>query len=211
MFLPDLVIRCRRVVTPREVRPAAVHVRAGRIVGILDIDDVPSGCPVDEVGEAVVMPGVVDPHVHVSRSGRIERADFETATRAAAAGGVTTLIDMPLHNSPATASVATLELKRGAAAGTCFVDVGFWGGLIPGNARQMQPLFDAGVFGFKCVLVGSSGEECRPVSESDLQTVMPGLARLGAPLLVHAELPGPIDAAAGRRRSGESLATAADG
>ena len=199
MTSADLVLRSRRVVTPRGTGPAAVHVRAGRIVGVYAIDDVPDGCPVDDAGESVIMPGLVDTHVHVNEPGRTEWEGFATATRAAAAGGVTTIVDMPLNSIPATTTVAALEAKRRAAAGQCFVDVGFWGGVVPGNTCELQPLFDAGVSGFKCFLVPSGVDEFCPVTEADLRTAMPVLAAIGAPLLVHAELPGPIDAAAAER------------
>ena len=176
-------------------RPAAVHVRGGKIIGVLDFDDVPPGCPLDEAGDRVVMPGVVDTHVHINEPGRTDWEGFETATKAAAAGGVTTLIDMPLNSIPSTTSVAALEAKRQAAAGKCFVDVGFWGGVVPGNASELPGLAAAGVFGFKCFLVPSGVDEFQASTEADLRVALPALARLGVPLLVHAELPGPIDAA----------------
>jgi allantoinase len=200
VFLPDLVVRSRRVVTPGGTRPGAIHILNGRIAGILDFDDVPAGCPLDE-GGAVVMPGVVDTHVHVSGPGRTESEGFETATRAAAAGGVTTIVDMPRNGVPATTNVSALESKRRAAEGKCFVDVGFWGGAVPGNARDLAPLFEAGVLGFKCFLIASGVDEFPAASEADLRTVMPALRRIGATLLAHAERAGPIDAALARQRA----------
>ena len=193
MFLPDLIIRSQRVVTDGSTRPAAIHIRAGRIIGVLDFEDVPAGCPLDEAGDAVVMPGVVDTHVHVNEPGRTDWEGFDTATRAAAAGGVTTIVDMPLNSIPATTSVADFDMKRRAADGKCFVDVGFWGGVVPGNASELQGLVGAGVLGFKCFLVPSGVDEFRAVTEADLRIAMPVLAKLGVPLLVHAELPGPIE------------------
>jgi allantoinase len=193
MFLPDLVVRSRRVVTGGRLRPAAIHIRTGRIAGVLDFEDVPAGCPLDDAGDAVVMPGVVDTHVHVNEPGRTEWEGFDTATRAAAAGGVTTIVDMPLNSIPATTSVAGFDAKRRAAEGKCFVDVGFWGGVVPGNEPELQGLVAAGVLGFKCFLVPSGVDEFPGVTEADLRIAMPALAKLGVPLLVHAELPGPID------------------
>jgi allantoinase len=195
MSLPDLVVRSRRVVTGGQLRPAAVHIRTGRIIGVLDFEDLPAGCPLDDAGDAVVMPGVVDTHVHVNEPGRTEWEGFDTATRAAAAGGVTTIVDMPLNSIPATTSVAGFDAKRRAAEGKCFVDVGFWGGVVPGNVPELQGLVNAGVLGFKCFLVPSGVDEFPAVTEADLRIAMPVLSRLDVPLLVHAELPGPIDEA----------------
>lgn len=186
------VVRGPRVVVPEGVRPAAIHIRRGTIIRVADFSDVPPGCPIDDVVDAVVMPGVVDTHVHVNEPGRTEWEGFDTATRAAAAGGVTTIVDMPLNSVPATTTIEALALKRQAAAGKCHVDVGFWGGVIPGNAADLEPLFAAGVLGFKCFLVPSGVDEFPAVGESDLREAMPILAKIGAPLLVHAELPRPI-------------------
>jgi allantoinase len=178
-----------------EVRPAAIHILHGAIVRVAGFDDVPPGCSIDDAADAVVMPGLVDTHVHVNEPGRTDWEGFETATRAAAAGGVTTIVDMPLNSVPATTTVEALEAKRRAAMGKCFVDVGFWGGVVPGNAADLEPLFVAGVLGFKCFLVPSGVPEFASVTETDLREAMPILAKLGAPLLAHAELPGPIAAA----------------
>jgi len=146
----------------------------------------------------MVLPGLVDSHVHVNEPGRTDWEGFESATRAAAAGGVTTIVDMPLNSIPATTTVAAFEAKRRAAEGKCFVDVAFWGGVVPGNQSELEPLLAAGARGFKCFLVPSGVDEFAAASERDLRSAMPTLARLGATLLVHAELPGPIDAASGR-------------
>jgi allantoinase len=190
VFLPDCVVRSRRVLTPRGTRPGAIHIRNGRINGVADFDDVPPGCPIDDAGDAVVLPGLVDSHVHVNAAGRTVSEAFDTVTRAAAAGGVTTVIDMPFHGSPPTTMVAAFESRRSGAAGHCFVDVGFWGSVVPGNGRELASLHEAGVLGFKSLLVDGSGDEGCAMSEADLRIVMPGLARIGATLLVHAELPG---------------------
>jgi len=202
VFLPDLVVRSGRVVTPRGTGPGAIHIRGGRIVGVLPFDDVPPGCPIDEASDAVVMPGVVDTNVHVGAAGRDGGDAFDVATRAAAAGGVTTIVDTPGGGSPPAATVAALEAKRAAAERHCVVDVGFWGAVAPGHERDIAPLAAAGVFGFACTLTALPFAEFPPVSAADLQIVMPGLTKLGAQLLVHAELPGPIEQAAVAQRTG---------
>ncbi|HYL68107.1 MAG TPA: allantoinase AllB [Candidatus Limnocylindria bacterium] len=192
---PDLVVRGKRVILPEGERAAAVQIRGGAIAAISAFDDVPAGCPLHEAGESVVMPGLVDTHVHINEPGRTEWEGFSSATRAAAAGGVTTLIEMPLNSIPATTSAAAYREKLAAAAGKLSVDVGFWGGVVPGNVGELRPLWDAGVLGFKCFLVPSGVEEFAHVSETDLCAAAPELAALGAPLLAHAEMPGPIAAA----------------
>jgi allantoinase len=188
-------IRSKRVVTPEGVRAAAVHIRNGVIEAISGYNDVLSGKHIYDAGESVVMPGLVDTHVHINEPGRTDWEGFETATRAAAAGGVTTLNDMPLNSIPATTTAAALETKRTAARKKCWVNVGFWGGVVPGNADELRALHRAGAFGFKCFLVPSGVPEFERVSEDDLRTALPILAALDAPLLVHAELPGPIEEA----------------
>jgi allantoinase len=196
--MTDLVVRSRRVVLADGVRPASIHIRDGEIVGVFEFDRTPAGCRLDDAGDLVVMPGIVDSHVHVNEPGRTAWEGFETATRAAAAGGVTTIVDMPLNSIPATTTVEALAAKRRAAGGKCFVDVGFWGGVVPGNSAALEPLWAAGVLGFKCFLVPSGVEEFESVTEGDLRAAVPILARLGAPLLAHAELPGPIETAQAR-------------
>jgi allantoinase len=191
MLHPDLVVRGRRVVTPQGSRPAAIHVRNGRVIGILDFDDVPSGCPTDDAGEAVVLPGLVDTHVRTQAPGWSAEQGFANTTLSAAAGGVTTIIDEPLDADPPTTSVSALEARRSAAEGCSFVDVGFWAGVVPGNERELGPLWKAGVFGFKCSLIASSAN-VRPVTEADLRIVMPALTMIGAQLAVHCEVPAPI-------------------
>jgi len=193
---PDLVVRGKRVVLPEGERAAGIQVRSGAIAAISAFDDIPAGSPLHEAGESIVMPGLVDTHVHINEPGRTEWEGFSTATRAAAAGGVTTLIEMPLNSIPATTSAAAYREKLAAAAGKLWVDVGFWGGVVPGNAAELRPLWEAGVFGFKCFLVPSGVEEFAHVSEADLRMAAPELAALGAPLLAHAELAGLIAAAA---------------
>jgi len=190
----DLVIRGRRVVTPHGVEPASVHITRGYISSISIFEDVPDGAELVEAHDSVVMPGLVDTHVHVNEPGRTEWEGFETATRAAAAGGVTTIVDMPLNSVPATTTHAAFNQKVEAAQGKLHVDTGFWGGVVPGNTSELRKLWDAGVVGFKCFLIHSGVDEFPNVSERDLREAMPELARLGALLIVHAEVPGPVDA-----------------
>jgi allantoinase len=196
MIAPEFILRASRVVTPDGVQAASVHVRDGRIERLDAFDDVPRDCPLVEVDDdALVMPGLVDTHVHINEPGRSGWEGFRTATRAAASGGVTTLVEMPLNSIPATTTREHLETKRAAARGQCQVDIGFWGGVVPGNVAELPRMFDAGVFGFKCFLVPSGVEEFPHVTEEDLRAAMTELARIGALLIVHAERPAPIEAA----------------
>jgi allantoinase len=188
----DLLIRSRRVVTPEGLRPASMRVRGGRIAALGGAEEPGAGASILDVGDAVVMPALVDTHVHINEPGRADWEGFETATRSAAAGGVTTLFDMPLNSIPATTTVKALKSKLEAAAGRCFVDVGFWGGLVPGNRRQLGPLVGRGVAGFKCFLPPSGVPEFSRVTEADLRKALPALSAAGAVLLVHAELPGRV-------------------
>jgi allantoinase len=195
-----MIIRSRRVLTPTGITPASIFVESGRIARVEAWESAQPGAPVHDVGERLVMPGIVDTHVHVNEPGRTEWEGFETATRAAAAGGVTTLVDMPLNSIPATTSVRAFDEKRAAAEGKCFVDVGFCGGVVPGNANELVPLIDAGVLAFKCFLCESGVAEFGHVAESDLVHAMPILASRGATLLVHAELPAALDEAAAKAK-----------
>lgn len=196
MGTPDLVVRGQRVVTPESVGPRSIHIRGGRISKITAFDLVPTDCPVYEAGDSVVMPGLVDTHVHINEPGRTAWEGFTTATHAAAAGGVTTLIEMPLNSIPPTTTLPGFEAKIAAAQGQLWVDVGFWGGLVPGNVAQLAALHQAGVFGFKCFLVPSGVDEFPHVGEPDLRKGLAEIAAVGAVLLAHAELPGPIEGAA---------------
>ena len=191
----DLVIRGRRVVFQGAVAPASVHISAGRISAITPYEaEVPSGVEIVEAGaDSFVMPGLVDSHVHVNEPGRTEWEGFETATRAALAGGVTTIVDMPLNCIPATTTLDGLQAKLAATGGKLHSDVAFWGGVVPGNTGELSKLWDAGVVGFKCFLVHSGVDEFPNVTEGDLCEAMPELARLSAMLIVHAEVPGPIE------------------
>ena len=190
----EFVIRSTRVITPEGVRPATILIQGETIVGLGAYEDTPADdVELRDVADLLVMPGIVDTHVHVNDPGRASWEGFDYATRAAAAGGVTTIVDMPLNSRPATTSLSGFGQKREAMRGKCLVDVGLWGGVIPGNAGELRSLYDAGVLGFKCFLVPSGVEEFPAVTEADLREAMPILAELGSPLLVHAELPGPIE------------------
>ncbi|HSE16874.1 MAG TPA: allantoinase AllB [Pyrinomonadaceae bacterium] len=212
MTAPDLIIRGQRVVLPEAIAPRSVHIREERIVFVGDYDEVVAGCEVVDAGDSVVMPGLVDTHVHINAPGRTEWEGFRSATRAAAAGGVTTVVDMPLNSVPPTTTLAGFKAKLETARDECFVDVGFWGGVVPGNTAELAPMFAAGVVGFKCFLVPSGVDEFEHVTEEDLREAMPELTRLGALLIVHAELPGSIktDGAADYRSFLESRPRAAE-
>ncbi len=181
--------------TPDGVRAAAIQVTAGTIDRVGAWDDVPAGAKLADYGELAVLPGIVDTHVHLNEPGRTEWEGFATATRAAAIGGVTTLVDMPLNSIPPTTTREAFAAKRDAARGQCAVDVGFWGGVVPGNQDELAGLVADGVRGFKCFLVDSGVAEFGWVGETDLAPAMQILAGLGVPLLVHAEVAGPIDIA----------------
>ena len=192
------VLRSTRVVTPDGVLAAAVHVAGGRITAVTGPDEVGPDARVTDLGDLALLPGAVDTHVHVNEPGRTEWEGFATATRAAAAGGVTTIIDMPLNSIPPTTSVAALAAKRAAAAGQVAVDVGFWGGIIGADAnrlRDLEELHDAGVFGFKAFLAPSGVEEFPHVSLDALAAAAKQTARLGALTVVHAESPTVLDSA----------------
>jgi allantoinase len=184
----DLVIRARRVVTPDGTRPAAVRVSAGRIaeVGPPESGPAPDGTVV-LADDEVLLPGLADTHVHVNEPGRTDWEGFASATRAAAAGGITTIVDMPLNSIPPTTSAGALRVKREAAAGQVHVDVGFWGGAVPGSHGSMAALVGDGAFGMKVFLIDSGVPEFPPLDRDGLVAVMKRAAALGVPVLVHAE------------------------
>jgi allantoinase len=202
----ELVIRAERTVTPDGVRPATVAIRDGRIAAIAGPGAAPDAVETVALpGSEVLLPGLVDTHVHVNEPGRTAWEGFATATRAAAAGGVTTLIDMPLNSLPPTTTTVALAVKRAAARRAAHVDVGFWGGAVPGNLASLDGLHQAGVFGFKAFLADSGVPEFGLLEHADLDAVLAETARLGALLIVHAEDPGILAAApdpAGRAYAG---------
>jgi allantoinase len=217
----DVVFRARRLVTAAGEAGGTVGVTGGRIAAVEPPDARLEGQRVVELGdEVVLLPGLVDTHVHVNEPGRTEWEGFATATRAAAAGGVTTIVDMPLNSIPPTVEVAALEVKRKSAEGQCFVDVGFWGGAVPGNLGELRALHDAGVFGFKCFLLHSGVDEFPPLPPADLDAYLATLGGFDGLLIVHAEdaraidnAPDPhgrryLDFLASRPRTAENLAIA---
>jgi allantoinase len=180
-----------------EPRPGMVLVKGEKVSQICDYDHSPSGRVLD-VGNQVVMPGVVDTHAHINEPGRTDWEGFQTATRSAAAGGITTVIDMPLNSIPATTTVEALRIKAETARGKCSIDYGFWGGVIPGNSDQLEDMIERGALGFKAFLCDSGVKEFPMSTEADLRKAMPILARARVPLLVHAELETGTHAVAGR-------------
>jgi allantoinase len=193
----DLVVRGERVLVDGAFTPAEVGVRDGVIARVAALGErLTAGRTVELADDEVLIPGLVDTHVHVNEPGRTEWEGFASATRAAAAGGVTTIVDMPLNSIPPTTTVAALEFKRRAAEGQVFVDVGFWGGVVPGNEADLEPLVAEGVFGFKCFLVHSGVDEFPPVTADEMEAAMTVLAGARDSLLiVHAEDAAVIDGA----------------
>ena len=190
----DVLIRARRAVVDGRETPVAVGIQADRIADLMPYDaPAHAEAVVELLDDEVLLPGLVDSHVHVNEPGRTEWEGFETATRAAAAGGVTTIVDMPLNSIPPTTTVAALEEKRAAARDQAWVDVGFWGGAVPGNLADLSALHEAGVFGFKCFLLDSGVEEFPHLSADEFAAAFAETGRLGALMLVHAEDAGLID------------------
>ncbi|MFE3517606.1 allantoinase AllB [Streptomyces sp. NPDC059166] len=200
-----LVLRSTRVVTPEGTRAAAVLVADGQIEAVLPYDaEVPEGARVEDFGDDVLLPGLVDTHVHVNDPGRTHWEGFWTATRAAAAGGITTLLDMPLNSLPPTTTVENLRIKQEVAAPKAHIDTGFWGGALPDNVKDLRPLHDAGVFGFKCFLSPSGVEEFPELNQEQLANSLAEIAGFGGLLIVHAEDPHHLEAAP--QKSGEKYA-----
>ncbi|MDQ2772884.1 MAG: allantoinase AllB [Bacteroidota bacterium] len=186
--MSTLALRSQRVVTPEGERAATILLENGRISALLPYEAEVSADSLIDVGNHAVLPGVIDPHVHINEPGRTDWEGFDTATRAALAGGLTSLVDMPLNSAPVTTSVANLDLKKAATKGQLHCNVGFWGGVVPGNAAEIEPLIAAGVLGFKAFLTHSGIDDFPNATEDDLRRVMPILARHRLPLLVHCEL-----------------------
>ncbi|SHJ60382.1 allantoinase [Hymenobacter daecheongensis DSM 21074] len=185
--MTDFALKSQRVVTPDGTRPALVLIENGQITDLRPIDAAVE-CPVTDLGNKALLPGVIDPHVHINEPGRTNWEGFDTATRAALAGGLTTLVDMPLNSAPVTTSVANFEQKLAATKGQLHTNVGFWGGIVPGNAAEVEGLIGRGVLGFKAFLTHSGIDDFPNATEADLRQIMPILARHGLPLLVHCEL-----------------------
>jgi allantoinase len=193
----DLVIRSRRTVTADGERPLAVAVQDGRIAALHAYDAAPPAAEEIDLRDLALLPGLVDTHVHVNEPGRTHWEGFASATRAAAAGGVTTIVDMPLNSLPPTVSVAALETKLRAAEGQCHVDVGFWGGAVPANVKELRALHDRGVHGFKCFLSPSGVEEFPSLTPSQVREAMVEIAGFDGLLVVHAEDPALLTECAG--------------
>ncbi len=196
-----LAVRAPRAALPEGVRPATLFVEDGRFAAIEALDaPLPHGAEVVDAADRIVLPGLIDAHVHANEPGRSDWEGLESASRAAAAGGVTTIVDMPLNSLPPTTNVAALELKRAAARGRVWIDAAFWGGAIPGNTGDFAGLGAAGVCGVKAFLVDSGVAEFPPLDEAGLMAAMTECARCDLMLIVHAELPGPLRPVAGGER-----------
>jgi len=188
-------LRSTRVLTPEGLKPATLLVTGEQISRVCDWNDVPADTELHDFGDLILFPGLVDPHVHINEPGRMEWEGFSTATRAAAAGGVTTLVDMPLNCVPETVNLEALKAKRSAAQGKAWVDWAPWGGVVRGNANALKPLVEASVPGFKCFLIHSGIDGFAWVDEADLRIALEEIRGTGLPLLVHAEVDGPVQAA----------------
>lgn len=181
-------LHSKRVLLPDGMREATIFWEGGVITGVIGGLAIAEEVDLVDVGEKVVMPGIIDPHVHINEPGRTDWEGFDTATQAAVAGGITLLVDMPLNSSPVTTTAAAFDRKLAAAEGQLQCDCGFWGGVVPGNEKEIEPLIARGVLGFKAFLTHSGIDEFPNVTETDLHKVMPIIAAHGLPLLVHCEL-----------------------
>ncbi|MFD3543000.1 allantoinase AllB [Streptomyces sp. NPDC058662] len=192
----ELVLRSTRVITPEGTRAASVAVAGGKITAVLAYGaEVPAGARLEDFGDDVLLPGLVDTHVHVNDPGRTEWEGFWTATRAAAAGGITTILDMPLNSLPPTTTTENLRVKQEVARTKAHVDVGFWGGALPDNVKDLRPLHDAGVYGFKCFLSPSGVDEFPELDQEQLATSLAEITGFGGLLIVHAEDPHHLESA----------------
>jgi allantoinase len=193
----------KRIVTPRGIQPGALLVEGETIRAICRPSEIPADAVLHDCGNDALLPGLVDTHVHINQPGRTEWEGFRTATRAAAAGGYTTLVDMPLNCLPETTTVAALEAKRSAAQGECFVDWAAWGGAVADNQQHILPLARAGVLGFKCFLIYPGCDGFTMIDQQQLEAALPSIAESGLPLLVHAELAESIDSATEKLRNAD--------
>lgn len=198
-MLFDAAIISNRVITPDGMQQAIVLIKDEKIADV--ISELPGGdFSVTDVGDKVLMPGVIDPHVHINEPGRTDWEGFDTATKAAIAGGITMLVDMPLNSSPVTTTVKAFDEKIKATEGQLHANCGFWGGIVPGNEKEIEPLIKKGVLGFKAFLTHSGIDEFPNVTEDDMRKAMPIIAKHGLPLLVHCELSSPLHPDSYRRR-----------
>lgn len=204
--LEPYIIRSRRVLTTTGLREAGIVVEGDVIADIIGAGRFPVSIPIEDFGDRVVMPGLVDTHVHINEPGRTEWEGFASATKAAAAGGVTMVVDMPLNSSPVTTTLPSLQKKIAASHGKLFVDCGFYGGLVPGNTASLKPLADAGILGVKAFLIDSGIDEFPNATEQDLRAGMKVISESGLPLLVHAELSNGSAAGAGGKLQPRSYA-----
>ncbi|MDC0479949.1 allantoinase AllB [Candidatus Marinimicrobia bacterium] len=186
--IPDFAIASQKVLTLEGEKPAAILIKGEKILDVVSIENIPENCPTEDMRNNVIMPGLVDAHVHINEPGRTDWEGFETATKSAAAGGITTLVDMPLNCIPVTTTVDALNQKIIATIDQLWIDCGFYGGLIPDNIQDLESLADAGVLGFKAFLSPSGIDEFPNISEKHLREALPILAKKGIPVLVHAEL-----------------------
>ncbi len=193
----------KRIVTLHGMQSGALLMENGKILTICQPSEVPTDAVTHDCGNNALLPGLVDTHVHINEPGRTDWEGFQTATRAAAAGGYTTLVDMPLNCLPETTTVAALEQKRAAAKGKCFVDWAAWGGAVADNQHHILPLARAGVLGFKCFLIYPGCDGFTMIDQQQLEAALPSIAESGLPLLVHAELAEPIDVATEKLRNAD--------
>ncbi|GAB3988648.1 allantoinase AllB [Spirosoma daeguense] len=205
--MPEFAIKGNRILTPEGIRKAVVLVTNGLITDIRA--EIPNQytAEVIDIQDNVLMPGIIDPHVHINEPGRTDWEGFDTATQAAIAGGLTTLVDMPLNSSPVTTSAKSFDEKLDATAGKLHTNCGFWGGLVPGNTNEIEPLVEKGILGFKAFLTHSGINDFPNVTEVDLRKAMPIIARQGLPLLVHCELSTDENLATGNPRSYQNYLT----
>ena len=191
--VPDFAISSQRVITPEGENPAAILIKGEKILDVVSLQNIPEGCPTEDLGNDVVMPGLVDAHVHINEPGRTDWEGFETATKAAASGGITTLVDMPLNCIPVTTTVDALHQKTSSIREKLWIDCGFYGGIIPDNLKDIEALAEAGVLGFKAFMSHSGIDEFPKVAESHLRKALSILINKAIPVLVHAELENSVE------------------